>query len=375
MIIRSFTRIFRTDCVKRRIYNLCTSHASGMRSFHQPNLLLMDLNKQEQYRNPVKAIITGISDRFRRQERVGKIESTDRLEGKRALITGASSGLGYAIAKQMAARGAEVIMACRSGIPVKGEEIRLATLSEKVSMLFVDLSDTDSIRDLVRHIKERFGTLDIVICNAAIVPRESRRTRQGFEEMFMVNYLAKFLFINLLLKEEIIRLKGNPIPRVIFISSESHRNPRSFDWEGFGKYQSFKMNRTVELYGYYKLLLTTFASELSRRLNPGGQVHCSVFALCPGPINSNIAREAPAAFRPLLRIIFRLFFRSPEKAAEPVIYFAASPDVEGKAIDYLFLMGRREMDRKATDPSNGKRLWNLSEKLLQDITLYIRSNS
>ena len=319
----------------------------------------------EQYRNPVKAIITGITDLFRKREKVGELMSSDRLDGKKVLNTGASSGLGYAVARQLAERGATVIMACRSGLPEKGEEIRRATGSRNVSMLYVDLSDTDSIHDLVRQIREQYGTLDIVICNAAVVPRKSRRTRQGVEEMFMVNYLAKFLFINLLLKEKLIRLKGDPLPRIIFVSSESHRNPRVFDWEGFGTYQPFAMNRTVELYGYYKLLLTTFACELSRRLNPDGDVQCSVFALCPGPINSNIAREAPAAIRPLLRIIFSIFFRSPQKAAEPVVYLAASPALEGKTREYLFLMSRREMDPKAGDAANGKRLWDLSENLIR----------
>lgn len=320
-------------------------------------------DKQARYNSPSKAILTGITDLFREREKVGGLTASDRLDGKNILITGASSGLGYAVAQQLAARGATVIMACRSGIPEKGEQIRMATGSAKVSMLYVDLSDTGSIRDLVRQIREHCRRLDIVICNAAIVPRKSRRTKQGFEEMFMVNYLSKFLFINLLLKENIILPGNDPLPRIIFVSSESHRNPRSFDWDGFGTYQPFHVNRSVELYGYYKLMLTTFANELSRRLNTEGKVNCSVFALCPGPINSNIAREAPSVLRPLLRIIFSLFFRSPEKAAEPVVYLAASPDMEGKAMEYLFLMSRKEMDQKATDPSNGQRLWSLTENL------------
>lgn len=324
----------------------------------------MTPDKHKKYNNPLRAIFTGITDLFREREKVGELAASDRLDGKKVLITGASSGLGYAVARQLAERGATVIMACRSGIPEKGEKIRLATGSRNIAMHYVDVSDTDSIHDLVRQIKEQYGTLDIVICNAAVVPRGSRRTKQGFEEMFMVNYLSKFLFINLLLKEKIIPLKGDPLPRIIFVSSESHRNPRDFDWDGFGKYQPFKMNRTVELYGYYKLLLTTFANELSRRLNPGGQVQCSVFALCPGPINSNIAREAPSVIRPLLKIIFSLFFRAPDKAAEPVVFLAVSHAMEGKTQEYLFLMSRREMDEKATDPSNGQRLWSLSEKLL-----------
>jgi len=65
----------------------------------------------------------------------------------------------------------------------------------------------------------------------------------------------------------------------------------------------------------------------------------------------------------LLKLTFNIFFRSPAKACEPVVYLAASNDVEGKPIDYLFLMSRKEMDPKATNPKNGKKLWELSEYL------------
>ncbi len=315
------------------------------------------------YDSPVKATLKGISDLFRKLERVGQLQADDRLDGRTVLITGASSGLGLAAAEQLARRGARVLMACRSGIPEKGETIRQGTGNHQVEMLRVDLSDLDSIRSLVSQLKERKEQLDIVICNAAIVPRQSRRTAQGLEEMFVVNYLAKFLLLRLLWQEGLIRLKGGEAPRLILVSSESHRNPKSFEWENFGRYQDYGMDKTVARYGYYKLLLTTFASELSRRLQ-AASFTASVFALCPGPVNSNIAREAPAAFQPLLKVVFGIFFKSPEKAAEPVLYLAASPDVAGKSTDYLFLMSRREMDPKARDAANGKRLWEMSEQLL-----------
>ncbi len=109
------------------------------------------------------------------------------------------------------------------------------------------------------------------------------------------------------------------------------------------------------------------ANELSRRINPDGKVKASVFALCPGPVNSNIAREAPRLFQPLLKLVFGIFFRSPEKACSPVVYLAASKELEGKTGHYMFLMQEKEMDEKATDPQNGKRLWELSENLEKQI--------
>jgi len=325
----------------------------------------MGEKKNNQYNNPFQATLKGITDLFKERPRVGELSRDDRLDGKKVLITGASSGLGFATAEQIARLGATVIMACRSGIPKKGETIRERTGSEQIFMHQVDLSEMDSIRNLVSEVKNAYGKIDMLICNAAVVPKKSRKTKDGLEEMFMVNYLAKFILLNELLDAECFNTEGSSLPRIIIVSSESHRNPKEYRWDEFGVYKEYGMGKTVELYGYYKLLLTTFVNELSRRLNADGKTNYSVFSLCPGPVNSNIAREAPKLFQPLLKLTFSIFFRSPSKAAEPVIYLAASKDLEGKPIDYLFLMSRQEMDEKAMDPENGTKLWELSEGLLR----------
>lgn len=327
---------------------------------------------KERYSNAFTATISGIADLFRKQKNVVVLKDEDRLEGKNVLITGSSSGLGFEAAVQLAKRGANVYMACRSGIPEKGELVKKLSGNSNVEMLHVDLSDMESIVNLVNQLKELHLKIDVLICNAAVVPSKSRKTKQGLEEMFMVNYLAKYLFLRLSFKNDLFNIAENRIARIIFVSSESHRNPKAFDWEGFGKYKNYSMGKTVELYGYYKLLMTTFANELSRQLNTSKNINYSVFALCPGPVNSNIAREAPAIFKPLLKLVFSIFFRSPARAVNPVMYFACSPEVEGKTGDYLFLMSRKEMDAKARDERNGEKLWKLSEDLLKNYGISLR---
>ncbi len=318
-----------------------------------------------QYNNPVKATLTGITNLFKSKERVGELKESDRLDGKKVLITGSSSGLGLASAKQLASLGAEVIMAVRSGIPEKGEEVKKASGSEKIQMLYVDLLDFNSIKDLVEQVKGKIGPLDVVICNAGIVAGKARKTKDGLEEMFMVNYVSSFYFLRLLLAQNLIK-KNDPASRIVIVDSESHRDPKAFNWDDFGKFKEHKIGQTVSLYGYYKLLLVTFAHELSRRLNDE-QTTVSVFSLCPGPVNSNIAREAPAIFQPLLKLVFSLFFRSPEKAAEPVLYMSASADLNNKSWDYMFLMERKNVDPKATEQANGVKLWNLSNELITSL--------
>lgn len=325
-------------------------------------------NDKKQYNNPVQATLTGILDLFKKRTRIGSLSSTERLDGKKILIDGASSGLGLATAIELAKLGATVIMAVRSGFPEKAEEVKQKSHSDKVFIHQVDFSDFDSIKNLVTEIKTQYGQLDIVICNAAVVAKKSVQTKSGLEQMFVVNYLSKFVFIQQLLKRDCFKTDSGRIPRIIFVTSESHRNAKEFRWNDFGKFLPHSVGKTVELYGYYKLLLVTFARELSRRLNSEG-TNFSVFTLCPGPVNSNIAREAPWLFKPLLRLVFFIFFRSPKKASEPVVFHAASTQQEGKCFDYLFLMERKPIDEKAEDPKNGKKLWKLSEELLRKLLI------
>jgi len=359
-------------------------------------------SKQEKYRDPFRATITGITDLFRKQAPVGTLSDSDRLDGKTVVVDGASSGLGFAIAVEIASRGAKTIMVCRSGIPSKGEEVKKLSGNSDVHMLHVDFSDVRSIEKLTAILKEKYAPINILICNAGTVPNKARKTIQGLEEMFMVNYFSKFLYVTTLLENGSFgkigsraqpgktltglstpggtsgdpgsgavtamdgggpSSEGSSIPRIIFVSSESHRNPVAVKWDDFGKFIPYGIKQSMEHYGHNKLLLTTFAVELSRRLNPDGRTACSVFALCPGPVNSNIARESPKAFQPLLKMVFRMFFRSPKDASLPVIYFSASLDVEARPFDYLFLMNRKEVDPRAMDPVNGLKLWEMSSAL------------
>jgi len=321
------------------------------------------MNNKKQYNNPFQATLTGILDLFKKRNRIGTLSPSDRLDGKKILIDGASSGLGLATAIGLAKLGGTVIMAVRSGFPEKAEEVKQKSLSDKVFIHQVDFSDFDSIKNLVSEIKTQHGQLDIVICNAAVVAKKGVQIKSGLEQMFMVNYFSKFVFVKELLKNHCIKSDSAEKPRIIFVTSESHRNPAAFRWNEFGVFTPFSVGKTVELYGYYKLLLVTFARELSRRLNEGGN-QVSVFALCPGPVNSNIAREAPWLFKPLLRLVFFIFFRSPKKASEPVLYLSASKEQEGKMFDYLFLMDRKAIDEIAEDPKNGEKIWKLSEELM-----------
>ncbi len=323
------------------------------------------MSRSGKYNNAFEATWNGIVDMFSTRDRVSPLTPEERLDGATVLVSGASKGLGLATSVELAKLGAHVIMGCRTGIPEKGEYVKRESGSGLVNMIPMDLADFNKIDAFVDQLEESGYRPDIVICNAAMVPSGARRTPQGLEEMFMVNYLSKFYLIQALLKRDLLgRSRG--IPRIIFVSSESHRNPERFEWDTIGTYQDYSMGAVINRYGYFKLLLTTFARELSRRYGEGSSRQIEVRALCPGPVNTSIAREAPSIFKPLLKVVFGLFFKSPKDACEPVVYFTARQSDDYKEFDYLYLMSERPIDPKAEDPENGQKLWEISTKLVNE---------
>ena len=362
--------------------------------------------------NPVVATMTGILDLFRKQKLADRLSEQDRIDGKTCIVTGANSGLGFALAVDLAKRGGNVIMACRRQIPEAGEKVKKASGSEHVRMLHLDLGEIKSIHAFCNTLKEEKVRCDLLILNAGVATPKARRTSSGLDEIFQVNYLANFILLHLMLQHGTLPNRscngsngpysalthqstkgadgsddtlshhsfndsGRPddtprdwtsnssgrqagaVPRVVFISSDSHQGSSAIDYEEFGKYFEYGIKKGMNNYSYYKLVLNTMAVEFSRRINKNG-TDVSMNVICPGPVNTNIIRSAPWIVRVILRAIFSITFQSPEKAARAVIYMGISPDFEGKTGQYLHMYNSKKMDEKVYDPEEGKKLWEHS---------------
>lgn len=322
------------------------------------------------YNNPLTATLSGIGDLFRKKSRIGKLTDAERLDGKTCLVTGANSGLGKASAIELARRGAHVIMACRSGIPAVGEEIAQLT-GGKVEMLRLDLADPASITACCDALCAGGVELDRIVLNAGVVPRVPQRTQQGFEMMFGVHFIGNVLLLKRLLADGSIpnnsyahNGRQAELPRIIFVSSESHRSGTPIDFATLGQPVDYSTMGSIAQYGHSKLVMTTWLVELSRRLRTNTAVDVSVHCLCPGPVNSNIARDVPKLVKPLLSAVMGLFFASPKKACEPVLYLAAAQAIEGDTGLYLHLMAAKSPAPQACDPEVGRRLWQATEQML-----------
>lgn len=404
---------------------------------------------QKTYDSNSGAVWAGIRDLHDKTDLpYDELQNSDRLDGRTVLITGASSGLGLATARNMASRGARVLMLCRRSAEKELASVRKAGANQggSAEVLHGDMTDFSSIRALIDNLAARKERIDVAVSNAAVVPNSARKTVDGYEEMLQVNALAPALLLKGLLKKGIIPNKtfakndrksadapdsnspdssaiighcsdgspcgpddfkrgkksaaegnntpppnnhsenafspdtalsnegsrntssGAPIPRIIVVTSEAHRSAPELRLDDLIKIEPYGMTESTPRYGWTKLLLLTFVRELTRRLsgNKEDGPDVAVHALCPGPIASNIAREAPAIARPFAKLFFRLFFQSPEKAARPVVYLAASPRIEGETAIYQFLMRKRPPSDIADSPENGRILWEALEKIVKE---------
>jgi NAD(P)-dependent dehydrogenase (short-subunit alcohol dehydrogenase family) len=265
------------------------------------------------------------------------------MQGKICLVTGSTRGLGKATALALAELRTTVILGCRDR--QRGEavlaEIKTASPTANVDLLLLDLSAQHSIRSAVTEFESRYDHLDVLINNAAVFTRARTLTADGYETMFATNHLGPFLLTNLLFE----RLQAAPLARILTMTPPSATKIAFEDLQAehsFRALQSFSASKGCNLY---------FTSELAHRL-AGTTV--TVNAFYPGLVKTSLMREAPAP----LRWLNSVFGHSPESVAERVVYYAASPDVQGMT-GMLFHQGR-DARPCTTDRAASQHLWEAS---------------
>ncbi len=317
--------------------------------------------------NVVNAMIIAIRDlRKLGTPDLGPLPDDVRIDGRTCLVTGANSGLGRAAAIELARRGGNMILACRPGHAGIRDEIRRLSGSDAVELVEVDLSDLRSVHRCCDDLQRRGIRIDIALMNAGVMSRRSRRAPQGYELMFAVHFLAPRVMIDRWLHDGVIRpsSRSGETPRIVFVASDSHRSAEAIDFDRFGAYAEHGMRQSMQRYAASKLVLCTYATELSRRLNPGAQVAVATHALCPGGVATNIVKDAPALLKPIVNAWLRRFFQTPEEAIGPVVHLCCAEEAGNSTGMYLHMMHRKQVSPDAADPDNGARLWEASEAMV-----------
>jgi NAD(P)-dependent dehydrogenase (short-subunit alcohol dehydrogenase family) len=281
--------------------------------------------------------------------------------GRVAIVTGANSGLGAAISRELARAGATVIMAVRN--LQKGEraaaEIREQVPDAELELRDLDLGDLSSVHAFAERHQ---GGLDLLINNAGIMAPPRRETKDGFESQLGTNHLGHFALTGLLLP----RLLEAPEPRVVTQSSGVHRIGRiNFDdLQGQRRYINWLA------YGQSKLANLMFALELQRRASAAGTELRSM-AAHPGYARTNLQFAAPPWYEQLImRVTNPLLGQSADMGALPALYAATVPDLPGGTfVGPDGVMEQRGYPKvvigasRAYDEQDQRRLWEVSEQL------------
>jgi NAD(P)-dependent dehydrogenase (short-subunit alcohol dehydrogenase family) len=291
-------------------------------------------------------------------------EEIPDLQDRTAIVTGGNSGLGRIVARELARRGANVIIASRDN--AKGVEaekaIKAAFPSSTVEAAQLDLANLSSIRSFADRIRAGNENIDLLINNAGVMAAPYRKTADGFELQFGTNHLGHFALTGLLLP----LMYGQPDSRVVTVASNNHKGGRMHfdDLQGEHRYSRWGA------YAQSKLANLLFAFELDRRLKAGGSRMISV-AAHPGYSATNLQLSGPPPHERLaMRVSNRLFAQSAEIGALPILYAATAPGVTGGS--YAGPDGPGEMRghpvlvkaiKRAYDEEDARRLWDVSERL------------
>jgi len=287
--------------------------------------------------------------------------------GKRAVITGATGGLGYETALALASAGAKVVLAARN--PQKGAEAlaRIAAIHPGADIRFdlLDLASLASVAAFAERLAGEAAPIDLLVNNAGIMALPQRQTTaDGFEAQLGVNYLSHFALTAQLLP----LLRAAPAPRVVSLSSVAHRAGKI----DFDDLQGERLYRPWKAYSQSKLAMLMFALELQRRSDAGGWGLMSN-AAHPGIARTELIPNGPGmggVMGLVSAVLFPVMSHSAAAGALPTLLAATSPQARPAA--YYGPGGLSEIKGaptsarimpQAQDVAVASRLWTVSETL------------
>lgn len=286
------------------------------------------------------------------------------LTGRTYVITGANSGLGFEAAKMLAAKSANIIMACRSAARSEDARTELAQSGTgNVDLIEMDLGDLTSVRSAAEALRSRVSKIDGLVNNAGIMNTPEGKTKDGFELQFGTNHLGPFLWTGLL-----IDLVDAAAGRVVVVTSAYHKK---------GQINIDNLMLTGEYtpaaaYDQSKLANLMFAIELDRRLKVAGSP-ASCMICHPGFASTSLQDASTGLSGLFIKHILNRFVAQPAAAgAVPMVLAAAGAEARPggfygpqKGGEMRGPVGDASAGEQALDEDMQARLWAESERLVE----------
>ena len=275
------------------------------------------------------------------------------------LITGGSSGIGYATARELSQRGATVFITSRSQ---ESANVAAHVISEEsgnyVEGLALDLSRMSSVRSFADAFSRRNKKLNILVNNAGMIAGKRIVTEDSLELTFAANFLGPFLLTQLLMPQ----LQATGDARILNVSSELYRNAKSgLDFSNLQLEKGFSSSLA---YAQSKLAMMLFTLQLRERLNGS---HVSSFAIHPGVIRTNFGSgpESSRSMKLMMKVLGPVL-KSPEAGALTSIHLATAPLDSINHAWYWSEAKPGQPQAVALDKAAGRKLWEVSESLVSE---------
>jgi WW domain-containing oxidoreductase len=275
------------------------------------------------------------------------------LTGKRIVVTGCNSGIGFETMNALCANGAHVIGLARSLQDAKSACDKAGPFC---TPLACDLADLESVAAAAESIRRLQVPLDAVVANAGIANLPTLQTRYGIELQFLVNHIGHFALVN-----ELLSLVRNGTGRVVVVSSSASVNLAPAEGIMFDNLGGQQFYKPLMFYGQSKLANAIFAKELSRRLSGRG---IAVNSLHPGATRDTRLNRNASLRQKIVLSAARPFMKSAPRGAATQALLAASPLAGGITGKFWSNCRIAAGNPLLEDIELAKRLWDVSEDIV-----------
>ncbi len=281
---------------------------------------------------------------------------TDDINDRLVIITGATSGIGFATARKYASHGAEILSINRN--EQKSIEFCEAIKNQygtKCAYWIADLSRLSEVHAVAEKLAALETNIDVLIHNAGIFNTKKNITADNMEAVFQTNYLSTFI-LNYYLKEKFIKQNSG---RILFVNSEAHRfaawglHLDDLAWEKHA-YSGLKS------YGAAKLAQLLSMIKLNEYFTGTG---VTINAMHPGNVKTNSGQNNGPIYKFFKKIVVDRSAKSADIAAEALYYLGVSKNLENISGKFFNLTTQEEPAPPALDEDAAEELWALSLKL------------